>query len=258
MNQSQPKWSLSGKSALITGGTKGIGLAVANEILTLGGSVFIVARDSKVIDTQLKTWREKNYPVDGIALDISDEAERLCLLSEYENRYQTLDILINNVGTNIRKKAVDYNMSEYAKIMDTNMNSNFHLSCLFHPLLKKAKNAALVSVLSVAGFTHLRTGAPYGMTKAALAQLTRNLAVEWARDSIRVNAVAPWYTKTPLAEQVLNDKAYYDEIIKHTPLERIAEAEEVASVVAFLCMSAASYITGQTIAVDGGFLVDGF
>jgi len=258
MNTSQHKWSLEGKSALITGGTKGIGLAIANEILALGGSVFIVARDSKLINAQLKIWQNKNYQADGIALDISDEAERLCLLSEYENRYQTLDILVNNVGTNIRKKAVEYNMSEYTQIMDTNMNSNFHLSCLFHPLLKKSKNAAMVSVLSVAGLTHLRTGAPYGMTKAALSQLTRNLAVEWAQDNIRVNAVAPWYTKTPLVEQVLNDKAYYDEIIKHTPIGRIAEAEEVASVVAFLCMPAASYITGQTIAVDGGFLVDGF
>lgn len=258
MNQLQQKWLLSGKSALVTGGTKGIGLAIANEILALGGSVFIVARDSRLIDAQLKIWKDKNYQADGLAFDISDEAERLCLLNEYENRYQSLDFLINNVGMNIRKRAVDYKSSEYGKIMDTNMNSNFHLSCLFHPLLKKSKNAALVNVLSVAGLTHLRTGAPYGMTKAALTQLTRNLAVEWAQDDIRVNAVAPWYTKTPLAEYVLKDKSYFDEVVKHTPMGRIAEAEEVASVVAFLCMSAASYITGQTIAVDGGFLVDGF
>lgn len=258
MNQIRHKWSLSGKSALITGGTKGIGLAVANEILALGGSVFVVARDADLIDKQLETWRNDGYKADGIALDISDAAERTCLFEEYKNRYENLDILVNNVGTNIRKKAIDYNMEEVGKIMDTNMNSNFHLSTLFQPLLSKSEAGSIVNVLSVAGLIHLRTGAPYGMSKAALTQLTRNLAVEWAKEGIRVNAVAPWYTNTPLAEQVLSDKAYRDEVIKHTPIGRVAEADEVAAVVVFLCMPAASYVTGQIIAVDGGFMVDGF
>jgi Tropinone reductase 1 len=96
------------------------------------------------------------------------------------------------------------------------------------------------------------------MTKAALIQLTRNLAVEWASDKIRVNAVAPWYTNTPLAKQVLSNAEYLREVVAHTPIGRVAEPEEVAAAIAFLLMPAASYITGQCLAVDGGMVVNGF
>jgi Tropinone reductase 1 len=106
--------------------------------------------------------------------------------------------------------------------------------------------------------THVRTGAAYGMAKAALHQLTRNLACEWAGDGIRVNSVAPWYIRTRRTSPLLADPDYLDEVLERTPLGRIGEPEEVAAAVAFLCLPAASYITGECIAVDGGFLRYGF
>jgi len=142
--------------------------------------------------------------------------------------------------------------------METNLYSAFSLARQAHQLMKKSGRASLVNISSVAGLTHIRTGVVYGMTKAAMVQMTRNLAVEWAAHGIRVNAVAPWYIDTPLARQVLKNLDYLQEVLNRTPMKRIGKPEEVATAVAFLCMPASSYITGQTLAVDGGFSIYGF
>ncbi len=252
------RWTLEGKRAVVTGATKGIGRAIAENLIKFGAEVFIVARSEKDIDLFVEEKNKQGCKVYSVAADVSEIEGRDKILKSVANTWDSLDILVNNVGTNIRKKFTEYNQSEYDKIINTNLHSTVALCKEFYPMLKKSGAASVVNISSVAGITFMRTGIPYGMTKAALVQLGKGLACEWAKDNIRVNTVAPWYIDTPLVVPVLSNKEYYDEVISRTPLARIGKPEEVADLVTFLAMPASSYITGQCIAVDGGFSVYGF
>ncbi len=254
---SSSAWRLDGKRALVTGGSSGIGLATATELAGLGADVVLVARNPAPLE-QARADIQSASPgtvVEFITADLSREDDRRRLT---ESLLDPVHILVNNSGTNIRKRMDELTLEEYRHVQETNLVSCFEMCRLLHPLLRSSAPSCVVNNASVAGMTHLRTGAPYGMSKAAMIQLTRNLAVEWASEGIRVNAVAPWYINTPLAGQVLSDPDYRRQVLDRTPMGRVGEVEECARAIAFLCMPASSYITGQCIAIDGGFSVFGF
>jgi len=254
------RWRLDGQVALVTGASLGIGRAIARELAGLGAELLLVARDAEQLQRSCDELAAE-FPAANplpFAADLSIAEQRLELFDWVRDLGRGLQILVNNVGTNHTRAALDYEPGEVRGILETNLLTAFELSCLAHPLLAEHAAASIVNVGSVSGLTHVRSGAPYGMSKAALHQLTRNLACEWAEDGIRVNAVAPWYIRTRRTSEPLADPDYLDEVLDRTPMRRIGEPEEVAAAVAFLCLPASSYVTGECIAVDGGFLRHGF
>jgi tropinone reductase I len=260
MTTNPVRWRLDGQTALVSGASKGIGLACARELAALGADVLLIARDEAHLEHArnelIEEFPEREFF--SFAADATQHEQRLEIFDWISDLEVPLSLLVNNVGGNVSKPALDYDETEIRELLDTNAVSAFELCRLAHPHLSEHANAAIVNVTSVSGLVHVRTGAAYGMAKAALAQLTRNLACEWAADGIRVNAVAPWYIRTQRTESALADPDYLDEVLARTPMGRIGEPEEVAAAVAFLCMPAAAYITGECIAVDGGFLRYGF
>ena len=279
-------WTLPpGTTAVVTGGTKGIGKAIVEGLAghSLGSNcrVFTCSRNQQELDVCLQEWNSMGYNVCGVQADVSTKEGRHKLMIEIKKWLREgtheensndddddddddeplkLDILVNNVGTNIRKPSVDYTDEDIEKVWNTNFHSMFDLTMKCYPLLKRSSSptSSVINIGSVAGVTCMKSGTPYGATKAALNQLTGNLACEWGPDNVRVNAVTPWYIKTPLAEQVLKDKAYLKSVLDVTPLGRVGQPEEVAGIVVFLCLPIADWITGQVISVDGGFTRNGY
>jgi Tropinone reductase 1 len=254
------RWRLEGQVALVTGASLGIGRAIADELLGLGADVLVVARDADTLEATAAELAEAHpqREVRHFAADVADGEQRREIFDWVEDLGEGLHILVNNAGTNIRRAAMDYAEEEWRAIFETNLFSAFELSRFAFPLLSRHASSSIVNVGSVSGLTHVRTGAAYGMSKAALHQLTKNLACEWAEDGVRVNAVAPWYIRTRRTSDALAQPEYYEEVIDRTPMRRVGEPEEVAAAVAWFCLPAASYVTGECIAVDGGFLRYGF
>ncbi|XP_024028084.1 tropinone reductase homolog At1g07440 isoform X2 [Morus notabilis] len=242
------RWSLEGMTALVTGGTKGIGYAIVEELAGFGATVYTCSRNKVQLHECLVEWQRKKFRVCGSVCDVASEADRKELANKVSSLFNgKLNILVNNVGTTIPKSAIEHNAEDFSFLIKTNLESAYHMCQLSHPLLKASGEASIVFISSIASVISLPVGTMYAVTKAEMNQLTKNLACEWAQDNIRSNCVLPSVTRTPLAEPPA---------ISRMPIGRVAEPNEVSSLVAFLCLPAASYISGQAICVDGGFTVN--
>ncbi|XP_004295978.1 PREDICTED: tropinone reductase homolog At1g07440-like [Fragaria vesca subsp. vesca] len=254
------RWLLEGMTALVTGGTKGIGCAIVEELARLGATVHTCAWNEVQLNQRLSQWKTKGFhQVTGSVCDLVSKPQREELMYKVSSLFDgKLNILINNAGTNISKPTADYTAEDYSFLMGTNLESSYNMCQLEHPLLKASGAGNIVLISSIAGVVLVGgCGSIYSASKGAINQLAKVLACEWGKDKIRINSVAPGFIRTPLTEDILNNQTMLEAINTRIPLGRPGEPEEISSFVTFLCMPAASYITGQTICIDGGMTGNG-
>jgi Tropinone reductase 1 len=283
-------WNVEGRNFAVTGGAKGIGLAVVRSLCAHGARMVIFCSRTKQ-DSDVQGDLQEEFPdtiVIHVTCDIATpqgrqtfqqavysallEKEDISIHGETTKSLPPLHGLINNVGKNIRKSMLEQTSDEYTSIMQTNVDAAYFVCRDLFPYLRQAgaatgggagvsgTGATIVNVSSAAGVQSSGTGIAYGMSKAAMNQLTRTLACEWTGQyNIRVNAVTPWMTMTPmLQEAIQSNPSQLDDVKTWTPMHRLADPMEVAHAVLFLCMPASAYITGQVLGVDGGLTAQGF
>ncbi len=254
-----PSFSLGGKVAVVTGAGRGIGRALAIGFAEAGADVALIARTEGDLKDTAGIIKEMGREALPIRADVTSGEEIHNAISRIHGKWGEIDVLINNAGMNIRSKALEVSEQEWQTIMDTNLKSAFMMSQEVGALMKEQDTGGrIINIASVAGHVALRTGVVYASTKAAMIQMTKVLAMEWGQYGINVNSIGPWYFKTPLTEKLLADEEYLRDILAVTPLDRVGELPELVGPAVFLSSDAGSYVTGQTLFVDGGMTIHGF
>ncbi|HET7466459.1 MAG TPA: glucose 1-dehydrogenase [Candidatus Dormibacteraeota bacterium] len=245
---------LEGRVAAISGSSRGIGLAVARAFVEEGAKVAVNSRDAAVAD---RVAEELGHGAVGIGADVSTEAGAQALVGGTIEAFGRIDVLVNNAGMSAAVPTLELDLARWQKVVDLNMTSVFVCSREAARHMLEAKGGSIINTASIMSFSSFPRRLAYGATKAAVAMMTRNMAAEWA-PTIRVNAVAPGYTRTEMVEKLATEgRIDLDAIMRRTPLRRIAAPEEMAGAYIFLASDEASFVTGQTIAVDGGWLAYG-
>ncbi len=228
-------FDVKGKTAIVTGGSAGIGAATAHLLEQHGASV-------TVLDI-------KN------GCDVTDESAVVLAFEEVAKREGGIDILVNNAGRATRKPATELSREEWQQVVDLNLTAVFLCSRTAVPYMKKRGGGSIVNLASIMGFSGgIFPNASYQATKGAVVNLTRALALEWAADNIRVNAVAPTFVRTDFTTAIFSNPQVLDKVMSHTPLGRLPDPEEIAAAIVYLCSPAARCITGVTLPIDSGYL----
>ncbi len=245
-------FSLEGKVALVTGGSRGIGRASALALADAGAAVVVSSRKTEGLEKVAEELRARGAKGTAIAAHVAKTEDSKALIEKVLKEFGRLDILMNNAGTNpYYGPLMDQDEKTWDITMNVNLRGLFFLSQLAARVMKAQGGGSIISTSSIAGLRAGELGV-YGVTKAAVIMLTQVMAKEWGQYNIRVNAIAPGIIKTRLSEALWKDPAANAKAVSQIPLMRLGEPEEIAGAVVYLASDAGSYITGETIVIDGG------
>ncbi len=250
---SEMNLDLTGKKALITGGSRGLGMAIAKAMVANGAEVIVCGRKQENLDATVENFRKEGLDLIGIAANIGQSGQVKALFEAVEARFGHLDILVNNVGMNIlTPSVVGVDEGLWDKIMDSNLKGAYLVSSRAVPLMKKAGAGKIINISSTAAKRAAMGMGVYCIAKAGLEMLTKVLAVELARDQINVNAVAPGVVMTKFSQLFWSNEALLKQIESTIPFGRIAKTEDVVGTVLYLASGLSDYVTGEVITIDGG------
>lgn len=245
-------FDLSGKTALITGSTSGMGRAIAYAMGLHGAKVVVSSNDTEGVIRTVEEFRSENIEAIGVECDMSQKSDIDTLFKQAIDTYGKVDILVNCVGFAPVGSFLDINQENFEKTMGLNLQAAIYLTKLILPQMQAQKDGVITYLASIAGVRGNKMLGLYGVSKAGLIEMARNLAVEFGPDNIRVNTISPGMINTPFSESLMKNEEFMKKRLSQTPLRRVGKVEEIAGVAVMLASKAGGFITGQNIIVDGG------
>ncbi|HXU49066.1 MAG TPA: glucose 1-dehydrogenase [Candidatus Binatia bacterium] len=249
--------NLDGKSAVVIGGTSGIGRAIALGFANAGADVAATSRRSEEVENAAREIEKIGRRTLRVTSDVTDRGSLERLLDASVKAFGKVDILLNAAGRTKRRPTLDLPESEWNSILETNLTGALRASQVFGRHMLERRYGRIIHIASLSTFVSLYEVAAYSASKAGIGALTKSLAIEWGRQGVTVNAIAPGVIKTPLNEKLIDGTPRGNELLLRTPLKRFGTTDELAGAAVFLASDAAAFVNGEIICVDGGFLASG-
>ena len=254
---SYSRLELNGKVAVVIGGTSGIGLAIARGFADAGADVIPTSRRLEQVQAAAADIEQRGRRSLRISSDVSDRNSLQHVLDEAIKAFGKVDILVNSAGRTKRAPTLDFSEEDWDSILDTNLTGTLRAAQVFGRHMLEREYGSIINIASLSTFVALFEVAAYCASKAAVASLTKSLAIEWSQRGVRVNAIAPGVFRTPLNEKLLDETERGREFLMRTPMRRFGNVDELAGAAIFLASDAASFVNGEILTVDGGFLASG-